>query len=262
MMLFFLVFLLCALFSEVSFSQESIQSHTTSWEDDFNGVDINTSIWKIHERKRGGAQQTRRAVSIEDGYLKIRTFTENKINYTGYITSAPSYLAYYGLVQAKIRFIGESGLHCAFWLQSKKIGKILNDTKTAGSEIDIVENRKFDRAGNFKGNVAMFNLHWDGYDENHKTDGGVWKSKEDLNGAWHIYALRWHPTGYDFIVDNEKKWSSTKAPSSIPEEIRLTCEIGGNNGWSGTVPKDGYGPYETAHFGMDVDWVRVTSETN
>lgn len=237
-----------------------LPGYTLIWQDDFREAALDSSKWKPETYKRGAAQLAANAISTGADGLRIHSYTENGINYTGFLIS--KYLVTYGYFESRIRFRDAPGEHCAFWLQSEKLGKIIGNAAQAGVETDIVEHRVSDKKGADISNMAAFNLHWDGYGKDHKTVGSKWLAPASLNNTWHTYGLLWTPGIYVFYVDDVARWQSNAAVSHVPQEVRLTCEMVGPVSWSGTIPQGGYGPYATSPYGMDVDWVRVWQKTN
>jgi beta-glucanase (GH16 family) len=227
------------------------------WQDEFKGTSLDLSKWKPDTYKRDAAKLTTDAISIGKDGLRIRTSTENGVNYTGFMTSKGLFSATYGYFESRIRFRGVPGQLCGFWLQPEKLGKVIGNPQQSGVETDIVEHRINDKDDKDIGNLAAFNLHWDGYGANHKHIGGTWLSPSSLNETWHTYALLWTLDGYVFYVDEIERWHSNVAVSQVPQDVRLTCEIEGKTLWSGRIPDGGYGPRQTTPYGMDVNWVRV-----
>jgi beta-glucanase (GH16 family) len=232
------------------------------WDDEFKGPALDLGKWKPDTYKRDAAQLSAKAFDIGADGLRIRTWTENGINYTGFMTSHGLFMPTYGYFESRIRFRGAPGQHCAFWLQPEQLGKIIGDPGQSGVETDIVEHRLVDKDGKDISNMAAFNLHWDGYKANHKTTGSKWLAPASLNGTWHTYGVLWTPVGYVFYVDNTERWRSSAAVSHAPQDVRLTCEIKGPSptgqaSWSGKIPAGGYGSRETTPYGMDVNWIRA-----
>ncbi len=193
------------------------------WQDDFRGKSLDLSKWKPETYKRDAAQLTKDAISTGADGLRIRSYTENGINYTGFMTTSRLFMPAYGYFESRIRFHGAPGQHCAFWLQPQQLGKVIGDPGQSGVETDIIEHRLVDKDGKDIGNMAAFNLHWDGYKADHKTTGAKWLAPASLNGTWHTYGVLWTPDGYVFYVDNAEHWRSSAAVSHVPQDIRLTC---------------------------------------
>ncbi len=229
------------------------------WADEFNGTSLDTGKWAVASGTHRDATDTASAVSVGGGYLTITTYTSGGHHYTGYIGTYNSFKATYGYWEARIDFQDSPGMWSAFWDQSPTIGNPLGNPAVAGTEIDTVEHRYSDASGTNISNQTQTNLHWDGYGANEKNagsgnihnPGGV-----PLQGNFHLYALQWSPTSYQFYIDGTQVWSSTQAVSHRSEFIYLTSEVQ-NNSWAGNIPTGGYGSLTTSTTKMIVDYVRV-----
>ena len=110
-----------------------------------------------------------------------------------------------------------------------------------GTEIDIVEIPWRD------GKVTM-NLHWDGYEKDHKS-AGTSMTLPQLTEGFHDYGLLWSPDEYVFYIDGKEVWrSKAGGVSQVPEYLKLTEEIGT---WGGDIRKAELPDY------FEVDYVRV-----
>jgi beta-glucanase (GH16 family) len=226
------------------------------WQDEFKSHALDLTRWKAATNRRDSAQLTPDAVSVDDEGLHIRTYSANGQHYTGFLTTTGLYQPRYGYFEAKIRFQDAPGGHCAFWLQSPQMGKMIGDPQHAGVETDIMEHRLTDMKGKDISRLASFNLHWDGYGQYHQHAGGQWLAPQSLDGSWHTYALLWTADAYVFYVDDQERWRSSVAVSQTGQDIRLTCEIK-DKGWAGSIPAGGYGDAQHSPYRMDVRWVRV-----
>ena len=59
-----------------------------SFEDGFDGPEVDKAKWHVQEEKRKGAFNTARALTLKGGVLRITTYTEDGKHYTGFLTSA------------------------------------------------------------------------------------------------------------------------------------------------------------------------------
>jgi len=230
--------------------------YVLEWQDDFSVPALDGSVWRAEEYLRDGARLTSKAVSIQNGMLRISTYSQDESVYSGFLTTRGLREFSFGYFESRIRFKGAPGQHCAFWLQSPKYALGDDDPSVFGVEVDIVEHSLVNRLGNDVGNRALFNIHWNGYGFKHRTDGGSWKNDVSLNNEWHVYGLLWETKEYVFYVDGIERWRTNMAVSAVPEEVRLTCEVK-DGSWKGGVPKGGYGGLSSTSPGMEVDWVRV-----
>ena len=226
------------------------------WQDEFKGTQLDLTKWTPQTYKRDDARLSVSALTIEKDGLRIHSYTKDGTHYTGFLKSADGFAVTYGYFESRIRFHGAPAEHCAFWVQSPTIGKVVGDPQHSGVEVDVIEHRVNDAKGKDISHLAAFNLHWDGYGADHKRLKSEWISAESLNDIWHTYAVLWTPQEYVYYVDDVERWRTSTVVSQAPQVLRLTCEIK-DSAWAGKIPVGGYGPFEQSPYGMDVNWVRV-----
>lgn len=255
-----LTFILLYVFWGVFVSADPPNSnYKLEWSDEFNSNKLDLNKWKYQDiGKRKDAINTSDAISVENGNLVIKTYTENNIHYTGMVSTKGIFESKYGYWEAKIKFSDSPGTFSDFWLWSDSVVTTLYDPKGAGVEIDIVEHREIDNEWNYISGINSINLHWGDYGEHHNWDG---TETEDLNigDGYHLFGLEWTPSYYKFFVDNKLVWTHTVAISDRNEFMILSTEID-NMRWSGPIPKYGYGTKENTRTKMLVDFVRVFKE--
>jgi len=254
-----------ASFGETISPSMNLSGYGLTWQDEFNGNALDASKWEATTWSRRHAINTLEAVSVFDGLLRITTYTDNGTHHTGFIRSKNRFEARYGFFEARIRFDSTPGEWGAFWMLAPTVGSIIGDPANAGVEIDIVEHRVRNGDGDDISGKYVANLHWDGYDEDHKTTGsGLIEAKTDgssIHGEWHTYGVLWTPNGYTFTFDGTPRWTTTEAVSHIPEYLKLTCEVQDDN-WAGNIPEGGFGNLQSSQTFMQVDWVRVWQQPN
>lgn len=240
------------------------------WQDEFGGTQLDASRWAYYPwETRDDARVTPDAVTVADGMLRMRVYTENGVHHTGYIMTQRRdasgtfgemlYGAHFGYVEARIMFHTAPGSWSAFWSNSPTHAQPIGDPERAGMEIDIVEHR----AANGQNNPILrrYNagVHWDGYGPDHKSHTQFLPRQEGLgNDSWHTYGLLWTPTSYTFYYDGNPVW---EMPGEVPVSQRsqyliLSSEVR-DNGWAGIIPAEGYGSRDASPNGMWVDYVRV-----
>lgn len=233
---------------------------TRTFIDDFDGTSLDTTKWGYRKTGvRNNAINTPNAVVVGDGALKIKTYTDNGLHYTGMIGTENLFQQTYGYFEAKIKFNSTPGQWSAFWMQSPTIGTPVGNTAVAGSEIDIVEQRAVDGSGNDISNRVHNAVHWDGYDSNHKVLNNfepAFQTPGMSNGSWHVYGLSWTPAGYNFYWDDKLIWTVADAVSMRSEYMILSSEII-DGSWAGKIPAGGYGSFDTTTTDMQVDYVRA-----
>lgn len=228
------------------------------WQDEFSGIELDSRKWIVGTAFRDSARQTADAVKVDQGILKITSYSRPGGHSTGFLSTQGLFETAFGFFEAKIRFHDSPGEWCAFWIQSPTIGKPIGDPRLAGVEVDIAEHRATDERGADLRNYVVMNLHWDGYLADHKQVGaGVHGPLAvPLQNGWHTYAVQWTPSFYVFYLNGVKTWETSAAVSHRSQFLRLTCEIR-DKSWAGRIPALGYGNLGQSSTGMDVDWVRV-----
>jgi beta-glucanase (GH16 family) len=242
--------------------------YVLEWSDEFWGSALDKTKWDYRALgSRNNAINTKDAVSVGGGVLVITTYTEGGVHYTGMIGTENLYMPRYGYIEARIQFNTSPGQWSAFWMNSPTMG-IIGDPKTYGTEIDIVEHRLVNKNNENISDIAVANIHWDGYGEDHKTVGSG-RVGSGLSSGWHLYALEWKPNVQNFYYDGVLVWSVTNSPTKAPvppeapvsqrtEYLILSSEVR-ENGWAGTIPAGGYGDRTSSGTTMLVDYVRSYS---
>ena len=245
-----------------------------TWSDEFGGSEIDLTRWSYRATgPRGDATVTPEAVSVGDGALTIKTFTEEDEHYVGMISSYPpgasgGFEQTYGYFEARLKFTNAPGQWSAFWLHSPTFGSPLGDPATAGVEMDIAEHRTRCVAapaptppqtcspGNDITDRIQQALIWDGYGTSSKSAVRLSDSLPGLgNASWHTWALRWTPTDVTFYYDGVPTWSSTAAISRRDQYLILSSEVAAS--FAGPAPAGGYGSRTQTTTDMQVDYVRV-----
>ena len=153
----------------------------------------------------------------------------------------------YGYFECRVQVATEPGMNTAFWMQAPRMaapdnGKgVADDTEHNGTELDILEYIAR------QGDVAHFNLHWNGYGKLHKSlpaDGWL----HGLQKGFHIYGMEWTPTSYAFFIDGHRYWQTSEATSKTDEYIILDLE---HSAWAGGIEK------AKLPASAIFDWVRV-----
>ncbi|MFM1767476.1 MAG: hypothetical protein RJA22_5 [Verrucomicrobiota bacterium] len=230
-----------------------------AWSDEFNGSSLDATRWTAATGARRDAQNTAAAVSVTNGALVIRTYTEGGVHKTGFVGSYGKFTDAFGYWEARIRFTSQDGMWSAFWIQSPTINNTGNNPNANGTEIDVVEHRNRDGGGTTINNRLVSNVHWDGYGADHKSIGSGLVSNPGstaLQGNWHVFGLLWDRGVNRFYVDGVEVWSQSTAVSHLNQFIYLTSEVE-DAGWAYNIPSGGYGSLGAAANGkMEVDWVR------
>jgi len=213
------------------------------WSDEFNGRSLDLAKWGYYGLgRRRDALNVKEAVSLDgQGHLVLTTSKVGDAWHTAMISTRGKFERAFGYFECRVRFQTQVGHWSAFWLQSPKMGAVVGDTKTSGTEIDIFEylvNR---------GDKIQHTLHWDGYGKDHKSAKQI-HEEEGLSRGWHTIGLEWTKNEYVFYVDGKETWRTDQAVSHAPEFIILSLEVGA---WAGDIAK------ATLPDSLVVDYVRV-----
>jgi beta-glucanase (GH16 family) len=255
-----------------------------TWSDEFDGNSLDLTRWSYRATgARFDGILTPAAVSVGDGALTIKTYTEAGQNYSGMISTqrhgSDGFEQAYGTFEARVKFNSSPGQWSAFWLQSPTIGTPLGDPANAGVETDIAEHRarcetapsptsspsststsptapSTCRSGDDISDRTQRALIWDGYGADRKAAVRLSDPLAGLgNDSWHTFALRWTPTAMTFLYDGAVIWSTSGPISRRSQYIILSSEVG--QFFAGAIPTGGYGSRETTRTNMQVDYVRV-----
>lgn len=225
-----------------------------AWADEFDGNALDATKWDHRGLgKRRDAINVKEAVTVRDGVLTIRTWTEAGVHHTGMISTAGKFESGPGYYEARIRFDDSPGMWSAWWSQTPTMGRPLGDPARAGMEIDILEHRVTTKAGKDIADQVQHTLHWDGYGEHHKSRGHM-SGDCGLSQDWHVFGLEWTEEEYRFFVDGKLTWTG-RPVSRRPQFMLLSSEVDDNR-WAGDIPKEGYGDRAHSRTRFQVDYVR------
>ena len=225
-----------------AFGSPPSEDYELVWADEFDGTELDTSKWEYRQLgPRRDAINAKDCVSLDgEGNLVLETRNVDGEYHTAMIGTQGKFEATFGYFECRVRLQTQLGHWSAFWLQSPTVSQV-GDTRANGVEMDI-----FEYLVNAP-DLARFNLHWDGYGDDHKSSGST-SEIEGFGEGFHTVGLEWTPDGYVFYVDDEKAWETSDAPSHIAEYIILSLEVGP---WAGDIA-DAMLPDD-----MLVDYVRV-----
>lgn len=206
-----------------------VENYSLVWADEFDKNQLNQEKWGYRSLGvRRDAINIEEAVSVHPGgYLIIKTEQVADQIYTGMISTQNKFMTTYGYFETRVYLPREKGMWAAFWLQSPSFGKVLDDFKTSGAEIDI-----FEYLGN-KQRGVQHALHWNGYDENLTSRSERIKDRTMRKG-WHTFGLLWTKEEYTYYVDGEPTWRTSEAVSQRSQYIILSVEVGE---WAGKIKK-------------------------
>ncbi|HEY3322759.1 MAG TPA: glycoside hydrolase family 16 protein [Planctomycetota bacterium] len=200
-----------------------------TWQDEFEGDQLDASKWEIPENKRRAALWSKKAVALDGkGNLVIKTFKEGDTYYDACVRTKGKFEHAFGYYVARMKLQKTIAHWSAFWLYNDSVGKV-GDGGRDGTEIDIMEKPWID-------DRVQHTLHWDGYGKAHKSEGKVVKVPGVMEG-WHTFGLLWTSDEYVFYVDGKETWR-TKAGGvcQVPLYIKLSDELE-LKGWAGDISK-------------------------
>jgi hypothetical protein len=219
------------------------------WQDEFDGQALDDKKWahrSVGERR--GAWIDPECVSFDgQGHMLISVKKVGDQYHGGMIGTEKKASWTHGYFECRVQVATELGMNTAFWIQAPRMSApdkgqgIADDTAHNGTEIDILEYIAR------QGDVAHFNLHWNGYGKLHKSapaDGWL----HDLRNGFHVYGVEWTSSGYDFFIDGRRYWHTSEAISNTDEYIILDLEV---SQWAGGIEK------AKLPTSAVFDWVRV-----
>lgn len=236
------------------------------WEEEFNGTELDRSVWNIEVNGNGGGNQEaqyytdrQENLRVEDGNLVIQLRKEEykgKHYTSGRIQTRGNKSFTYGKMEARIMFPSGKGTWPAFWMLGQ------NGGWPACGEIDIIEHIGSRPA------FSSFALHTQ---MKNGSNGTNWHSgytaDQSMENEFHVYGIEWleeESNGCDqirFLVDDEVYATETENliyinqnnywPFNKPHFFIINLAVGGTMG----------GNIDDSMFANDVlmkvDWVRV-----
>jgi hypothetical protein len=219
------------------------------WQDEFDGPKLDESKWSHRSvGQRRGAWIDPECVTFDgQGHMLITVKKVGDQIHGGMIGTEKKKSWTYGYFECRVQVAREPGMNTAFWMQAPRMaapdnGKgVADDTEHNGTELDILEYIAR------QGDVAHFNLHWNGYGKLHRSspsDGWL----RGLSKGFHVYGMEWTSAGYSFFIDGRRYWQTAEAISKTDEYLILDLE---HSAWAGGIESAKLPA--TAVF----DWVRV-----
>ena len=194
------------------------EGHQLVWNDEFEGAALDPGKWEYrYLGPREGTVVSRESVRLDGkGRLVLTTFMRDATLHVGMVGTQRTFQARYGYFEARMRFQKLQGHHGAFWLQSPRYGKHLDDPGRSGAEVDIIE---FFGTGRRDSGTSI-NIHWNPYPN--PTSAG---SKVDVARAhedFHVYAVHWTEAGYRFFVDGKPVYATREGLSHTCQYLVLS----------------------------------------
>lgn len=232
------------------------------WEDDFTGTTLDTANWELCGRGKSDWNNTMsddpRLLEIKDGVLHLRGIINDKqdkdaVPYlTAGVNSRGKFSFLYGKTEIRARFKSAQGAWPALWMLGTE------SVWPANGEIDLMEHLNFDQK-------VHQTVHSDYTVNIDKTNTPKKSYTATINrDDWNTYGCEWDENKLVLTVNEkptftypriialgEKQWSFNR-----PFYFVLSMQIGGK--WVNRG-----GPTNPDHYpaGMEIDWVRVYSQT-
>jgi len=244
-------------------SNDSCQGSSASWElvwsDEFNGSNIDTSIWnwEIGDSGWGNNEWQYYTNHADNSYISngnlVIVARKNHLNHnytSARMTTKNKQSFMYGRMEARIKLpVGGNGMWPAFWMLGDDISSV--GWPECG-EIDILE------AVNDFTEVVGAVHYGTGSPYNHQYNSQGYNPGLDVSADYHVYAIEWEPTVIRWYFDDvnfftETYWFNSDpypAPFNQPFFFILNIAVGGN--WPGYP--DASTPFPQS---MYIDYVRV-----
>ncbi|PLX22497.1 MAG: glycoside hydrolase [Salinivirgaceae bacterium] len=235
------------------------------WSDEFDGNELDTSKWtydfgnwgwgnfELQYYTKNRAKNTR----IEDGNLIIEAHKDDMDQYwtSARLTTREKVSFLYGKIEFRAMVPAEKGNWAAGWTLGDDYVDELSWPYCG--EIDIMESVGYEMDDETGNGIAHASAHSGAYYFKLGNQPTATTPVENMNNAYHTYAVEWYPDRIDILVDDMKYFTyddtSTELswPFAKPHNIILNLAMGG--GWGGAQGMD---PNVTSQK-MIIDYVRV-----
>ncbi|MDX9752846.1 MAG: family 16 glycosylhydrolase, partial [bacterium] len=162
-----ILFLLCAGIPALVGAEPPSTQYELVWSDEFKGTTLDLTKWVYRDLgpRRDGVNVQECAQLDGEGMLHLVTKKVGDAFHTAMIATQGTYETTFGYFETRVQFQKQRGHWSAFWLQSSALQQGVGDYRKYGTEIDI-----FEYLVRYP-EILHFNLHWDGYGEDHKSEG-------------------------------------------------------------------------------------------
>ena len=208
------------LFGLVSISQVPGIDYELVWQDEFEGQWLDESNWKLrYPGQRRKAYNNKKYITLQKGYLALRTELVNDTIYTAMIGTQHRFETTYGYFEVRCILPQEEGHWAAFWMQTADMGKFIGEPEKAGAEIDIFEYLPI------KPKQIHHTIHYDGYEDSHQVKHKLVKKRKFKPSEWHTFGLEWTPEAYTYYIDGKKHFKVKEGVSQRDQYIVLSLEV-------------------------------------
>jgi len=206
-----------------------LNEYELTFRDEFDGETLNEDIWFTDPYWRPNHPQQhiinderqayiRDAIELQDGVLRIKIqkqhapYAGQVMDYTSGLISTwnGGFGQKYGYFEIRCRLPATKGLWPAFWLFPRKDNKF----GSPGSEIDVFEYWPHENRDEF-----AVNIHWDGYEEYHRSDLHRVKSR-NLTNEFNVYGVEITPNEVVFFF-NGKEIAHHSGPGVSHDHMHL-----------------------------------------
>jgi beta-glucanase (GH16 family) len=240
---------------------------TLVWQDEFNGVRLDTTSWNVLLREQSKHDELQYYVPdevyVEGGALRIRSREREfgTMKYTsGRLDTRGKFAPVYGRFEIRAKLPVGKGLWPAYWLYPQNRNwpmealmqrevaegreRFIPEERPWYSEIDIME-----YLGHEPG-VLYGTLHYTTFKGERRSTSGTWRGAVDYSAGFHVYALEWEADSIRWYIDGQRIHATTTGIPHTPHYLILNTAVGG--GWPGN-------PDSTTTFPQyhDIDYVRV-----
>ncbi len=236
------------------------ESWILAWEDEFNGTEINWSVWSKTPRGTPDWNNTmsnaEELYQLRDGKLVLRaiantSYPEDDSPYlTGGIWGLNKKTFALGRIDVRARFDSGQGFWPAIWMMGE------NAPWPTGGEIDIMEHLNFD-------DFVYQTVHSDYTNNVSKTNPASHGVPRINKSEFNIYSVEVHENEVVFLINDEVTFRYPKLSPVVENQfpfternyfLILSAQLGGS--WVGNVNQTQL-PLE-----MEVDWVRFYEKDN
>lgn len=238
----------------------SYPGYQLDWVDEFDGPDIDPSIWARAVGPGNGNNELQYYTNspsnarIEDGKLIIEARKEKKAGWP-YTSAKLQTLGRksmrYGRIEARAKLPRGTGSWPAIWMLPEN-GLAYGKGWPDSGEIDIMEHVGFDPG------VVHFTVHTSDYNHKIGTQRTAVQTVADADAAFHTYAMEWTPDAVRTFVDGHQGFEFKREPGDwrkwpfdTPFYLILNLACGGD--WGGQRGMDA----ASLPWRMEIDWVRA-----
>jgi beta-glucanase (GH16 family) len=235
-------------------SSPRIASAQYSFDDEFNGTSLDTTVWVPLNRPgdSSGSEQQYYLPSnetVSGGNLAITCkldFSQPGYGYTSEMIQWRSFNFTYGTVEIRAKMAGGKGTWSTLWLLGS------NCQQTNVHSADNVPPCNWPQPGSDEIDIAEVYRDLTTVHESVRSGSSFYTypaSTTDVSQNWHVYKLIWAPGSLTWIIDGVTTYTVTSGVPSNPMFLLIDIALGGAGGAidNSTLPQT-----------MLIDYVRVT----